>query len=51
MTNLSKAYGNQSILTNIDLITKENEISCIYSDRGTASGKTTFAKLLTGIVK
>ena len=49
LKSISKKYGNQQILKNVDFLVKQKEFISIVGKSGT--GKTTLLSILTGLVK
>ncbi len=49
LNNISKSFGRKSILTDINLTLKPNEINIIYGKNG--EGKTTLLKCICGLLK
>ncbi len=49
MINISKSFGNKSVLKNVSLTAQAGEILCLLGPSG--SGKTTLIRLITGAIK
>ncbi len=47
LKNIHKSYGNKAIIQNLDLIIKDNELTCLLGSSG--SGKSTILRIIAGL--